>query len=140
MATYPFLSPEWVVEARAIAQRYGTREVPAAYAVRMNQVVTDVPFSDTPLEAHLDTSSGHLVMDLGHLEIADVTVTLDYETARKLFVEGDSQAGMQAFMSGRIRIDGDVAKMMVMMAALQQEPPDPEAANEVRRRLVEITE
>lgn len=139
MAPYPFLSPEWVAEARAIADRYRGREVPAAYAVRMNQVVTDVPFSDTPVHAHLDTSSGHLVMDLGHLENADVTVTLDYETARKLFVEGDSQAGTQAFMSGRIRIDGDIAKMMVMMASLQQETPDPETG-EVRRRLVEITE
>ncbi|MCA1691287.1 MAG: SCP2 sterol-binding domain-containing protein [Actinobacteria bacterium] len=102
----------------------------------MNQIVTDVPFGDGSIEANLDTSAGELVMDLGHLEEPDVTVTLDYDTARAIFVEGTAQAGMQAFMAGKIRVDGDLAKLV---AALQGVSPDAYEASEIQRRIKEIT-
>jgi putative sterol carrier protein len=104
--------------------------------VRMNQVITDVPFGNGPVEAHLDTSSGELVMELGHLENADVTVTLEYDTARAIFVDGTAQAGMQAFMAGKVRVEGDLAKLI---AALQQVNPEAFDHSEVQRRIKEIT-
>jgi putative sterol carrier protein len=55
-------------------------------------------------------------MELGELENADVTVTTDYETARKIFVDQDPQAGMQAFMSGKIKVQGDMTKLMMMQS------------------------
>ena len=36
---------------------------------------------------------------------ADLTVTVDYETAKAILVEGNAQAAMQAFMAGRIKIE-----------------------------------
>ncbi len=75
-------------------------------------------------------------MELGHLENADVTVTLDYETARAIFVDGTAHAGMQAFMQGRIKVEGDLAKLV---AALQQVNPQAYEASEVQRRIKEIT-
>ena len=101
--TYPFLSEEWMTAAKGIREKYND-EIPEITAViRINQVITDVPFGDGEVHSHLDTSSGHLTMELGLLEDADATITTDYETARALFVDADQAAAMQAFMSGKIK-------------------------------------
>jgi hypothetical protein len=47
----------------------------------MNQVITGAPFGDGDIELYMDTSSGDVVLEKGHLDDADVTVTTDYETA-----------------------------------------------------------
>lgn len=114
MAKYPFLSDEWVTEARRIYAGAGiTLDVGAsATPVRVNLVVTEVPFSEKPLDAHLDTTDGKVAIDTGHLPEADVTVSMDYVTARTLFVGGDVQAVMQAFLAGRVRVDGDLSKLL----------------------------
>ena len=140
MATYPFLSDEWIAEARRIradVPAAAAGDTPAAAAVRMNQVITEVPFGPGTLDAHLDTSSGTLEMETGHLENPDVTVTLDYDTAKSIFVDGTLEAGMRAFMDGRVRVQGDMAKLI---SALQQlAPPDPDALDQAQRRIREIT-
>lgn len=133
---YRFLSDEWITAARSIREEYAGGGIPVPTTVRMNQVITDVPFGESPVAAHLDTSSGELVMELGHVDDPDVTVTLDYDTARAIFVDGTAQAGMAAFMQGRIRVDGDLAKLI---AALQQVNPDAYRASEVQRRIQAIT-
>jgi hypothetical protein len=136
--TYPFLSDEWIAEARKIRAESASPEAPEAPApVRMNQVITDVPFGSGRLDAHLDTSSGTLEMETGHLEHADVTVTLDYDTAKAIFVDGTLEAGMRAFMDGKVRVQGDMAKLI---SALQQlAPPDPDAVDQAQARIREIT-
>jgi putative sterol carrier protein len=134
--TYPFLSDEWIAEARRIREEYAGEGISVPLVVRMNQVITEVPFGEGSMKANLDTSSGELVMELGHLESADVTVTLDYETAKAIFVEGTAEAGMQAFMAGKVRVDGDLAKLI---AALQQVSPGAFRASEVQRRIQAIT-
>lgn len=133
---YPFLSDEWVEAARRIHEEHAGAGVAVPAAVRMNQVVTDVPFGGGTVHAHIDTSSGELVMDVGHLAEPDVTVTLAYDTARAIFVDGTAQAGMQAFMAGRIKVEGDFAKLI---AALQQVSPGAFDTNEVQRRIKDIT-
>jgi len=132
---YPFLSEDWMSEAKKIREEFRGKTPAPAHAVRMNQVITDVPFGPGTLEAHMDTSSGELEMDTGHIENADVKVTLDYETAKAIFVEGNPQAGMQAFMAGKIKVEGDMTKLMAMQAG----PPDPSAA-EVSKKIQDITE
>lgn len=141
-ATYPFLSDEWIAEARKIRAEFAANpdnQAPAAPAsVRMNQVITDVPFGEGKLDAHLDTSSGTLEMETGHLDDADVTVTLDYGTAKAIFVDGTLEAGMRAFMDGRVRVQGDMAKLI---SALQQlAPPEPGAVDQAQALIRDITE
>lgn len=133
---YPFLSEEWIEAGRLIREEHAGGGIPVPSVVRMNQNITEVPFGDGTVAAHLDTSSGELVMELGHLENPDVTVTLEYDTARAIFVDGTAQAGMQAFMQGRIKVEGDLAKLV---AALQQVNPEAVQASEVQRRIKEIT-
>jgi putative sterol carrier protein len=139
---YPFLSDEWIAEARKIRAELAAdrdHEAPEAPAsVRMNQVITEVPFGEGKLDAHLDTSSGTLEMETGHLDAPDVTVTLDYATAKAIFVDGTLEAGMRAFMDGKIRVQGDMAKLI---AALQQlAPPDAASVDEAQARIRDITE
>ena len=135
MPKYPFLSDEWMSEAKKIREEYRGKTPAPAHAVRMNQVITDVPFGPGTVDAHMDTSSGELEMDTGHIDNADVKVTLDYETAKAILVEQNPQAGMQAFMAGKIKVEGDMTKLMAMQAA----PPDATAV-EVANKIQEITE
>ena len=132
---YKFLSDEWMDEAKKVREEFAGKGTPPAHAVRMNQIITDVPFGEGTLEAHMDSSSGEMEFDRGHVENPDVTVTLDYETAKAIFVEGNPQAGMQAFMAGKVKVQGDMTKLMV----LQQGTPDPTAL-EVAAKIKEITE
>lgn len=135
MAKYKFLTEEWVAEAKKIREELGADAAAPAHTVRMNQVITEVPFGDGEIQAHMDTSSGQIEMDLGHLENPDLTVTLDYETAKAILVDGNPQAGMQAFMAGKIKVQGDMTKLM----AMQSGTPDPAAAA-VAEAIKEITE
>lgn len=116
MAKFPFLSDDWVAQARKIyAEVQAEGALPSGNelnSVRLNLVVNDAPFSGEPLKAHMDTTGGHIAIDMGHLDKPDVTVSLDYSTARTLFVVGDVQAVMQAFLAGRIRVDGDMTKLL----------------------------
>src|SRR3954463_2883199 len=84
---YPFLSDEWVAEAKKIREETAGQGGPPAHVVRMNQIITDVPFGEGTVNAHLDTSSGDVDLDLGHLDNPDLTVTLDYETAKAIIVD-----------------------------------------------------
>ncbi len=134
MAKYPFLSDEWLAAAKEIRESSGAPAT-TPHKVRMNQIITEVPFGEGTINAHMDSSDGELKMDIGHLENPDLTVTLDYTTAKAILVEGNPQAGMQAFMAGKIKVQGDMTKLMAMQSA----PPDA-AAQEVAKKIQEITE
>jgi hypothetical protein len=133
---YPFLSEEWLEAARNIREEYSGKTPPIAHVVRMNLVITSVPFGDGDIEAHMDTSSGELHLDVGHLETQDLKVTVDYDTAKAILIEGNPQAGMQAFMAGKVKVEGDMAKLMALQAA--PAAADPNAAA-MANALKEIT-
>ena len=135
MAQYPFLSDEWMDAAKAIREESSGGGAPPAHAVRMNQIITDVPFGEGTINAHMDTTSGELQMDMGHLDAPDLTVTLDYATAKAILVDGNPQAGMQAFMSGQIQVTGDMTKLM----AMQSGAVDPVQA-EIAAKIKDITD
>ena len=134
MPTYPFLSDEWMAEAQKIREEYRGKGSPPAHKIKMNQIITDVPFGEGTMNAHMDTSSGELEMDQGHIDDAEVTVTLDYATAKAIFVEQNPQAGMQAFMAGKIKVQGDMTKLM----AMGQGAPDA-SAMEIAAAIKDIT-
>jgi putative sterol carrier protein len=128
---YKFLSDEWIEAARKIREEVDSPAAAPA-PVKMNLVITDVPFGDGSVDAHMDSTSGEVVLDTGHVDGPDVTATLDYETAKAMMVDSNPQAAMQAFMAGKIKLQGDMTKAM----ALQSGPPNPE----LTKRIQEITE
>ena len=134
LMTHPFLSEEWMAEAKAIREKYAD-QVPAVTAViRINQVVTDVPFGDGEVRAS-STPRRAMSMELGELDDADATITTDYDTAKALFVDQDQAATMQAFMSGKIKVQGDMMKIMAMQTAI----PSNEVTDKISEEIKAIT-
>jgi hypothetical protein len=132
--SHPFLSDEWMEAARAIRDRHAAEAPPTPYKIRMNQVVTEVPFGEGVVRTFIDTSDGSIKMEKGSLVEPDVTVTTDYVTARQVFVEQDPQASMAAFMAGKIKIQGDMTKLMMMQGA-----PADDVARVVAQEIKDIT-
>jgi len=133
--SFPFLSDEWMAAAKEIRDRHAGEAPPITQSLRINQVVTGAPFGDGTVESHLDTSSGQLVMEHGHLDEPDVTVTTDYETAKALFVDQDAAAGMQAFLAGKVQVQGDMMKLLAMQTAM----PADDLANQIADEIKAIT-
>jgi putative sterol carrier protein len=134
---YDFLSDDWMEAAKAIRDELGPPSSPPAHQVKMNLVVTDAPFNDgASIDTHMDSSEGELKMDRGHVENPDLTVTVDWETAKAIFVEQNPQAGMQAFMAGKVKVTGDMTKLMAMQAG--GAGPD-EHAKQLAQRIKDIT-
>lgn len=138
MSQYPFLSDEWLDEARKIRAEYQGKIPAITVSVRMNQIIKEVPFGDGTINAHVDTSSGEMEMETGHLESPDLTVTIPYDVAKAILVNNDAAVGMQAFLGGKIKVDGDVTKMMALQTAGASSINDPNAV-ELAKRLQGIT-
>lgn len=136
MAKYQFLTEEWLDAAKQIREELDDGSAAPAHSMKMNLNITEVPFGDGEVQAHMDTSDGEMKMDLGHMEDPELTVTLDYATAKAILVEQNPQAGMQAFMAGKIKVQGDMTKLM----ALQAGGGDSGLQAEVSSRIQEITE
>jgi hypothetical protein len=77
MATYLFLSDEWLAEARAIREEFDGRGATIDHSIRMNLVIDAVPFGEGTVHAHVDTSTGELILDTGHIDPVDLKVALD---------------------------------------------------------------
>ncbi len=140
MAQYPFLSPDWIAEARAIRDEFQGQSRTPVEEIRANVVVTSPPFGDGDIVGHVDTTTGAIIIDEGHLDDPELTVTTDYDTASALFVDRDPAKVMESFMLGKILVTGDVAKVLGFAAV---EPPtdaeEIELANEIASRLAAIT-
>jgi hypothetical protein len=115
VATYPFLSDEWFVAVREVVEARDV-EIPPHAELTMNLIVTDTPFGEDR-RLHVGARDGKADWGLGHAADADLTLTTDYQTAREIFMSGNSQAGMQAFMDGRVKVQGDLTKLMAAQVA-----------------------
>lgn len=116
MPTYVFLSDDWFVAVREIVDAHDDVEIPPHAALAMNLIVTDTPFGDDR-ELHVGARDGKADWGSGHLADADLTLTTDYATAKDIFMSGNPQAGMQAFMEGRVKLQGDLTKLMAAQVA-----------------------
>jgi len=141
MTTYAFLSPEWIERARKIyevaAQRHREDESDPVPKVTLNLVVTSVPFQEDDLLAFADSRDGAFRIELGQLENPDATLTIDYRVARSIFIAGDEGAGVRSFMSGKMRVSGNLAKLLSLQGYSSKHKSD-EAADQLRA-LTELT-
>ena len=113
---FAFLSDEWIAAVESIvAQHIAPGSLPTTGNLVVNLNVTETPFGSDKqfLMATIDGVAG---MGGGHKEPGDVTLTTDYTTAKQVFITGDPQAGMQAFMSGKVKVQGDMSKLMMQQA------------------------
>ena len=112
---HEFLSPSWIDAVRALRDEYHDRVKPPSIAVRANVVVTGAPF-DEP----------------------DLTITTDYATAKALFVQQDPNAAIQAVFGGKIRVQGEMTKLLALQLPLN-EADSAAVAREVAERIKAFT-
>ena len=109
---YPFLSDDWFDAAKSLIDEHGADAPPGTNLI-LNLEVSD---GDQTVEFHMGSKDGATLFGKGKADGADVTLSTDIDTAKAVFVSGDPQAGMQAFMSGKVRVQGDMTKMMMAQA------------------------
>lgn len=130
-----FLSEEWLDQAKKIREEYRGKAGAPPHVVKMNLVIKECPDGvgeGGVVHAHMDSTDGEMEMDTGHLDDPQLTVTLPYEVAKSILVEGNPQAGMQAFMSGQIQVTGDMTKLMAMQQPGAIDPVQAEIAAKIK--------
>ena len=104
-----WLSQEWLDESKKLAESQPER--PGASA-RMQYVVTGGPEGD--IKYYWVLENGKLLeSQLGEMSDAEVTLTQSYDDAKKI-QQGELDANA-AFMQGRIKVAGNMAKLMSLM-------------------------
>ncbi len=102
-----YLSDEWFNKVKELSEEINP-EIPSQMAdMKINMTVT----SDEG-DCELCLNGGKI--EKGHIPDATTKVTVPLEFAKKIFIDQDRAAGMQAFMSGKLKIEGDMSKMMAM--------------------------
>jgi hypothetical protein len=105
-----FLSDDWFDAVEGL--RDEMPEPPAAAKdLKINIVVSGGPDGDR--EVHMDGGR----FERGLADSAPTKVTVPFDVARSMFIDGNQQAAMQAFMSGQIKVEGDMTKLMAMQSA-----------------------
>lgn len=125
-----FLSEPWFDEVAKLMASAGDLKLPAPMRnVKVNVTIKRGAGPDVP--AFVEDG----VVARGHRDGADATITLDEALARKLFVEADAAAGVQAFLEGQLTVEGDLAKVVAMQTA---EPSAEQKA--LAKRIAQITD
>lgn len=106
-----FLTDDWFANVEKLTTEAGDLNLPPALAnLALNLVVTG---GEGTTELALD--SGKIVK--GSSANAKTTLNLDSDTLRKVFLEFDMAAAMQAFMTGKIKVQGDMSQLMALQTA-----------------------
>ncbi len=107
-----FLSDDWFAKVSELTAAAGNLNVPPALAsLALNVTVTGAPAGNVDL----CLVGGNFEKGL-HSD-APTKLTMPADLLRKIFLEGDQSAGMQGFMSGQIKVEGDMSKLMAMQTA-----------------------
>jgi hypothetical protein len=128
---HTFLSSEWMTAVAAIRAKHADDMPALPVSLRINQVISDVPFGDGTITTCIDTSSGALVFGFGELDDPDTVMMTDYETARTLLVGGDPALIMQALLAGKVKVQGDMMKLIALQAAIGPTGDSDEIAAEI---------
>lgn len=112
-----FLSDEWASEVTsALNSHDGFKNAIGEAELGIQFNTTDAP--DGEVDYYLHAGGGNATMALGTLEGADVTVRQTYDTATAIS-KGDMNT-QTAFMTGKLKVSGNLAKLMMHQGAIQQ--------------------
>ena len=126
---HAFLSASWFENVDELIAAAGDLQIPAEMkAVKINITVTS-PRGD----AQVFLEDG--LFSRGHRAGAPTSLSLTEELARKVFVDGDNAAGVQAFLAGELKAEGDLAGLVAMSTV---EPSD--AQKRLTVQIAAITE
>ena len=112
-----FLSQEWASEVTtALNDHDGFKNAIGAADLGIQFETEGAP--DGQVDYYLKSSGGNSEMALGTLDDPDVTVKQSYETASAIS-QGELNT-QTAFMTGKLKVSGNLAKLMMHQSAIQQ--------------------
>jgi putative sterol carrier protein len=113
-----FLTDEWTSAAQAAMNAdEGFVSAIGKHTARLQQVVTA---PDGEKRYYVKLEDGKAEVAMGDVENPDATITQDYDTAKGIST-GELSA-VAAYMSGKLRVQGDLMKLMTMQGVLTQLP------------------
>ena len=113
---YEFLSDPWFDKVDELIASAGDLEIPEP----MKQAEVNVTVVSDRGETHLHMKDG--LFYRGHQASMPTRLTLGTDLARKIFVDGDVTAGVQGFLEGQIKVEGDLASVVKLQTTLPSEP------------------
>jgi hypothetical protein len=125
---YEFLSDEWFARVDELIAAAGDLQIPAPMKAAEINVTIVSPGGDT----QLFMKDG--LFSRGHHEGVSTRLTLDVALARRIFVDGDVSAGVQGFLAGEIKVEGDLAAVVAMQTTMPSEPQ-----KRLTRQIADIT-
>ena len=106
-----FLSDEWFNEVDRLTDEAGDLNLPPTLAnSKLNLNVTNTANGD------VSASLQNGILKKGATD-ASTTINIDEQTLIAIALKGDMNEAMNAFMSGKIRIDGDMGQVMALQTA-----------------------
>ena len=106
-----FLTDEWFSNVDQLTTEAGDLSLSPSMANLALNINVDNNGTTVPMSIQGGKFSKGLAAD------ATTTVNTDAETLRKVFLEFNMPAAMEAFMSGKIKVDGDMTKLMALQSA-----------------------
>ena len=125
---HEFLSNEWFKRVDELIAKAGDLKIPA----EMKAVEVNITVTSTKGDVPVFLKDG--LFSQGHQASAVTTLTLTEDLARKIFVDADTAAGVQAFLAGEMKAEGDLAKLVAMSTV---EPSEPQ--KQLTKRIAAIT-
>ena len=125
---HAFLSDDWFTKVDELIAAAGDLQIPPA----MKEVEVNVTVTSSTGDVQLAMRDG--LFTRGHRAGVATLLTLSADLARKIFVDGDTAAGTQAFFEGAIKVEGDLAKLVAMQTV---EPSEPQ--KRLTRQIASIT-
>lgn len=103
-----FLTDDWFATVDNLTAQAGELNLsPTLANLALNLII-----SATEGKTELALVGGKIQKGLA--DSANTTLNMDAETLRKVFFELDMTAAMQAFMTGKIKVEGDISQLMAL--------------------------
>ena len=113
-----FLSEEWAQAVKdALASNDSVKSAAGSMTAKIQQVVTT---PDGEKRYWLKLEGGTVDLGMGDIQTPDATITQDYDTAAAL--SKNELTGTAAYMRGKLRVSGDLMKLMQLQGVLGQLP------------------
>lgn len=113
-----FLTEEWADAVKsAINANEAFQKSAGSQNAKIQQVVNT---SEGEKRYWFKLEGGQADLGIGDIESPDATITQDYDTAVAL--SKNELTGTAAYMSGKLKVSGDLMKLMQLQGALSQLP------------------
>jgi len=106
-----FLTDEWFEQVEKMGQEAGELNLPPALA----DMIVNLKVSDSDQDIEANFADG--LLHRGLSSDATTTLLLDRSILQSIITDFDTNEIMGAFMGGKIRVEGDMSKLMAVQTA-----------------------